>query len=61
MEINIVNEYNTITVVFNGRLDTVAAQQAAKPLSHFWNKQTGIPFSIVEKCRLSAVLDYASF
>ncbi len=29
MEINIVNEYNTITVVFNGRLDTVAAQQAA--------------------------------
>ncbi len=32
MEINIVNEYNTITVVFNGRLDTVAAQQAAETI-----------------------------
>lgn len=32
MEINIVNEDNTITVVFNGRLDTVAAQQAAETI-----------------------------
>ena len=32
MDINIVNEGNTITAVFDGRLDTVAAQQIANTL-----------------------------
>ena len=32
MDINIVNEGNTITAVFDGRLDTVAAQQVADTL-----------------------------
>ena len=32
MDINIINEGNTITAVFDGRLDTVAAQQVADTL-----------------------------
>lgn len=32
MDINIVNEGNTVTAVFDGRLDTVAAQQIAETI-----------------------------
>ncbi len=32
MDINIVNKGNTVTAIFDGRLDTVAAQQLAETL-----------------------------
>jgi len=38
MNINIIEEGNTVTVAFDGRLDTVAAQQASETIEQLMQK-----------------------